>query len=660
MKHLTIIILTFLTLFFISCNGEEPEVVDLCKTATCDEWQECNKANGNCENKENFCSTNGDCAGHNVYCDIDLHTCKEYNKCTDVTCDTWEECSLDDGKCKLKENACAEDGDCLGENKYCNLTEHTCLSIVTACDNVDCGEHGSCLVKEDKTTECICEANYFVKEGQTKCIELNCKNTSNVGHTETNATDIKTLKEANNDYDYQYKHYVCEEAQDVFYFNDSSALLKLFYDSDREIDMNFYRNSISKENIIDYQYEIVSKRDYIHGDDNDYDRYKFISIDNPNNDKIYLVMKDRILEEDFPYHSYHLIYVSSCSNEDYATITCPNAMICDEDSVCNNYCEDYNDCPSKFDCINNKCEIASCDTHLDCNLEPKRSGRLCLEDKCVNSPIYCNQNDDCSVLNTENNSFICSYNKCELNVPEINFGETKFIDLMYKRDFTYKFIVPTPENGKGSFTVTLGNLDNLSDFQVYLSVDLYGAQGNYQDWYMISDYFINNNKLNLKVNHFNEIANIEIELKIKFNNYLYEVDDPLEVFLKLSDNNNIGCQENGDCIEINGYQRNCNLENNSCYMLNDDEILEVSEEGESCLRDSYCIGDNLVCKENYCTKTCNRNNLCPDGEYCLELNSSYREDYCIAKCYSDLDCKNYTSNLDATCNLENNQCDMGY
>jgi hypothetical protein len=280
--------------------------------------------------------------------------------------------------------------------------------------------------------------------------------------------------------------------------------------------------------------------------------------------------------------------------------------------------------------------------------------RLCLENECTTQSVSCNNNSDCTVLNTENNNFICTSNICELDTPVINFGETKLIDMMYKKRYKYEFSIPAPEMGRGSFNINLNGLEYLSDFLIYLNVDLYNSETDYTDWYNRKDYFMNKDSIELKVYPFTDITRINVELTITFNNYLG--DTPPTLSLEVSENNTDGCQDNNNCEDISGYYRICNLETHSCIKTSIEEIIASSLEGENCFYDEDCIGDDLACERGICTKTCDGYPPCGENQYCSNLDETYSNHFCLEKCYSDLDCKTYEANFYARCNLENNEC----
>ena len=108
--------------------------------------------------------------------------CKD-DPCYNVKCDKWKICN--EGICKLKANKCDRKEDCNDDMATCDI-EHNCIYEVDLCKDVDCSNHGKCLV--DTTSQnavCTCFAGYNNNDNPLECQEdevvdlclnNNCKN----------------------------------------------------------------------------------------------------------------------------------------------------------------------------------------------------------------------------------------------------------------------------------------------------------------------------------------------------------------------------------------------------------------------------------------------------------------------------------------------------
>jgi len=64
------------------------------------------------------------------------------------------------------EESCLVDTDCSYDN-YCDVDTNICVNSCEIVEN--CGEHGTCLVKDRKTPECSCNEGY-VEDKFYKCV----------------------------------------------------------------------------------------------------------------------------------------------------------------------------------------------------------------------------------------------------------------------------------------------------------------------------------------------------------------------------------------------------------------------------------------------------------------------------------------------------------
>ncbi len=87
------------------------------------------------------------------------------NKCTDITCEEWEECSPSVGVCSVRAGRCNNSNDC--DNATCN-SEHRCVSD-DICSSENCSNHGTCKVLNDKAV-CVCVEGYNNNENVLECV----------------------------------------------------------------------------------------------------------------------------------------------------------------------------------------------------------------------------------------------------------------------------------------------------------------------------------------------------------------------------------------------------------------------------------------------------------------------------------------------------------
>ena len=163
MKYLIslIILMSFL---LISC--EDDIVKDKCTTETCtQEYKECRE--DQCILKENSCENNNDC--EDKICDN--HKCVEKDLCKDIVCDSWKECNSTNGVCELKTDMCDKNGDCIGQDVYCEPTTHEC-KLKDPCENETCSNHGFCAVTNENKPICSCQTGYHINpENSLECIK---------------------------------------------------------------------------------------------------------------------------------------------------------------------------------------------------------------------------------------------------------------------------------------------------------------------------------------------------------------------------------------------------------------------------------------------------------------------------------------------------------
>ncbi len=83
---------------YVNEDGDETKacIEDKCRKVTCEDWQECNPANGNCIVEYPNCNGDDDCESGEV-CDLAEHECAE-DKCADVNCGNGGICTVESGK----------------------------------------------------------------------------------------------------------------------------------------------------------------------------------------------------------------------------------------------------------------------------------------------------------------------------------------------------------------------------------------------------------------------------------------------------------------------------------------------------------------------------------------------------------------------------------
>jgi len=123
MKKLSLF-LVFLMVFAVACSK---------KTSPCD-GVICS-GHGTCDDS----SGRANCICDDGYVPTGTNECwPETDPCAGVICEEWQTCTH--GDCHPQEGFCDRNSDCRG-SKVCDSTEHKCKS---PCENVDCGDHGSC------------------------------------------------------------------------------------------------------------------------------------------------------------------------------------------------------------------------------------------------------------------------------------------------------------------------------------------------------------------------------------------------------------------------------------------------------------------------------------------------------------------------------------
>ncbi len=89
------------------------------------------------------------------------------DRCT-ATCNEWERCDKESDTCLLDYKRCANDYDC-SYNSLCNQYTHQCEN---PCARIDCGSNGYCGLDENRNV--ICNCNYgYIADG-LDCIEKPC------------------------------------------------------------------------------------------------------------------------------------------------------------------------------------------------------------------------------------------------------------------------------------------------------------------------------------------------------------------------------------------------------------------------------------------------------------------------------------------------------
>ncbi len=124
-------------------EGPKPETCDLdCGFGSCVN----EGGNKQCSCPEGYLNENGD----------KTKACIE-NKCRNVTCEEWEECSQADGDCIVVYPNCNNDDDC-HSGEVCDLADHECVE--DKCESVSCGNGGVCTV-EGGNAVCNCPHGFY-------------------------------------------------------------------------------------------------------------------------------------------------------------------------------------------------------------------------------------------------------------------------------------------------------------------------------------------------------------------------------------------------------------------------------------------------------------------------------------------------------------------
>ena len=138
------------------CNaGYHPEglkcikdsVTNLCDNVTC--------------SNHGQCSVVADapiCSCENGYDVVGLSCIK--NRCFEVVCDEWKECSTDSGECVLKTDRCESNTNCT--DTVCDLSAHNC--ITDPCSGVSCSNQGVCTAWNGEAV-CNCNDGYTPSDG---------------------------------------------------------------------------------------------------------------------------------------------------------------------------------------------------------------------------------------------------------------------------------------------------------------------------------------------------------------------------------------------------------------------------------------------------------------------------------------------------------------
>ncbi len=330
-----------------------------------------------------------------------------------------------------------------------------------------------------------------------------------------------------------------------------------------------------------------------------------------------------------------------------------------EDVTCKSwqYChKDYGSCRNKegrcsddFSCrdfeICNKtthtCENISCDDHSLCGVMYDKS--FCLNEICHDS-VNCNNDSECSYLNTENIDFKCVSENC-VPFEQINFGQT--IEKKLYNPETYYFKLNSL-NSIYDFDFEISNLNNLTG--LYIEANLFTNINSIYNPYFYSCVKANNKPETLycKVSAIKKSNEIYLSVKIEYN-YCWNCE-PVKPLFKFSENNSLGCFSNDDCKTISqNYQSRsvCDLLKNSCVAKQEENISEI---GEVCDIDKNCKGyenEDVVCGDVCYQLHCSDNYPC-------KLSSQYCDDR-----YPELSyCRNYCYELnDGNCSFQEN-CDV--
>lgn len=133
-------------------QGPAPEVCDLdCGFGSCVNEGGSKK----CECPEGYLNENNDPAKQ----------CIE-DKCRKVTCEDWQECNPANGSCIVVYPNCNSDTDCQS-GEVCDLAEHECVE--DKCESVNCGNGGVCTVEGGKAV-CNCPDGYY--DSSTSCAAI--------------------------------------------------------------------------------------------------------------------------------------------------------------------------------------------------------------------------------------------------------------------------------------------------------------------------------------------------------------------------------------------------------------------------------------------------------------------------------------------------------
>lgn len=137
---------------FFGCATTE----NACDSVTCNDREQC--VAGVCNLKEGYCNQKSDCHT-DFYCSATFECVDEAAYCTSLECKEWQSCDVVNSVCILDEGRCDTKAEC-HEGEACG-NDHKCSTVlvVTPCDDVDCGEHGSCQVVSDAAT-CSCDVGY--------------------------------------------------------------------------------------------------------------------------------------------------------------------------------------------------------------------------------------------------------------------------------------------------------------------------------------------------------------------------------------------------------------------------------------------------------------------------------------------------------------------
>ncbi len=203
MKTTLLLLLTLVTLLFISCDEDTTEKKE-CTATSCEGWEICSDAKV-CEKDPTKCKDDTECTVTGETC-ADF-TCKVV--CATACTDT-EECVVtDDGNvCQAKEVGCTADTDCEKDVESCDTASGKCVPSA-ACTDAKCGDYGNahCAMDDDGMT-CYCDEGNYYNEDAGKCEVPPACTDDEVGNDMESATEITLPHDAS--------HHLCTLKNDFY------------------------------------------------------------------------------------------------------------------------------------------------------------------------------------------------------------------------------------------------------------------------------------------------------------------------------------------------------------------------------------------------------------------------------------------------------------